>query len=348
MLPRLCRSCFSERDLDVLEAADGGAGQPALLVPPPLACGCSPPSRVWPAWTPQGLAHAFPTHAWDLGREDGARATLPELLSRAAAAAAAAGAEEEPLYIFDADFCEAAPTLAAAYAGCAPAAFPLEDGHLAALVDASSPASARALRRPWRWLLVSAPHAGFAPHVDPHGSAAWNVLLHGRKRWALLPPHAPLAAVLPARAAAAAAAGGGGGGGGDAWQPPAAEASARGWAAHVLPGLRARAGELGLLEFDQLPGELLYIPAAWWHAALTVGPAVAVGLTHNFMRARGFAAALTRLEEAAAASDCAGDAAAAAAARSLAAAWLARVEQAGLPLLAEESSCATSSESPRG
>ena len=232
LLPvKLCVGCFAEASLEALEAAS----QPALLLPPAAAgCACGRTAAAWPTWTPASLAAELPTVQWDLGRADGARCTLARLLAQAppaAAAAAAAASEAEPLYIFDADFGETAPSLAAAYAGCAPAAFPAEDGHLCAL------STVRALRRPWRWLLVSAPGAGFPPHVDPHGTAAWNMLLHGRKRWAMLPPSTPLAAVLPSQATAAAAAATAAGC--DA-ELPAEEASARAWMTHILPGLRAR------------------------------------------------------------------------------------------------------------
>ena len=40
---------------------------------------------------------------------------------------------------------------------------------------------------PRRWLLLSGKDTGSAWHVDPLNTSAWNTLLVGQKRWALLP-----------------------------------------------------------------------------------------------------------------------------------------------------------------
>lgn len=40
---------------------------------------------------------------------------------------------------------------------------------------------------PRRWLLLSGKDTGSAWHVDPLNTSAWNTLLIGHKRWALLP-----------------------------------------------------------------------------------------------------------------------------------------------------------------
>ena len=354
-LPRLCSACTTPSDLAALEAAS----KPAILVSPDNAdclCGKSVPN--WPSWTAANLAVAYPTLLWDQGKPNGARTTIGDVLTSIDASFVAASVSSdarvdktsaygscpdvEPLYIFDADFGEAAPELASAYEPAVPLAFPSEDGYLMHL------SSMRALRRPWRWLLISAPGAGFAVHVDPHATAAWNALIYGRKAWALLPPATEVGHVLPSRAPRACSCSASAdaaasnencrngscsccGSCGD--ELPPNEATARAWFASVLPGLR-RIPVTGLVEFEQAPGEVLFIPAGWWHAALTVGDTAAVGVTANFMTEAGCAATLAALEAGAGAGgdDDRDGASGAAAGRALAAAWRARVLAAGLPL----------------
>jgi len=98
---------------------------------------------------------------------------------------------------------------------------------------------------------------------------------------------------------------------------PECEASAAAWFTHVLPGLRARAltefglpdeAALGLLEVEQLPGDTLFIPAGWWHVAVTMPPlsesdagggerdeGFTVAVTYNYLPVSGFRDALARL-----------------------------------------------------
>ena len=99
---------------------------------------------------------------------------------------------------------------------------------------------------------------------------------------------------------------------------PEAEASAAAWFANVFPSLRSRAASefgltdeaLGLVDLVQRPGDTVFIPAGWWHVAVTDKPAgcepastdggpkehgITVGVTYNYMPATGFEDALARL-----------------------------------------------------
>jgi oxalate decarboxylase/phosphoglucose isomerase-like protein (cupin superfamily) len=53
------------------------------------------------------------------------------------------------------------------------------------------------------------------------------------------------------------------------------------WFLEELPKLREEAESLGLLEFTQEAGEVVYLPEGWWHAVLNVSDDVAMAVTHN-------------------------------------------------------------------
>lgn len=82
--------------------------------------------------------------------------------------------EEMPMYLFDHDYGENAPTLLDDYA--IPEVFH-ED--FFALLD----------KRPsFRWLLAGPPRSGATFHKDPNYTSAWNAVITGSKKWVLYPP----------------------------------------------------------------------------------------------------------------------------------------------------------------
>ena len=216
--------------------------------------------HTWPAatlWQPEALVNRFKGVTFAVGHEGDESLTL---------AAALEGTEEPPPYVFDALFAEAHPELTAEYSH--PAPFPPEGDFLAHL------SSFAALRPRWRWFLAGRRGTGIGIHVDPHGTHAWNALVVGSKRWALLPPTATPADALR--------------GSRDESGDSAALRSAAAWFETCLPKLRADAHTVGLLECVQRAGEVLYIPNGWWHTAIAQG-AINIGVTHNFLDAEGFA-----------------------------------------------------------
>lgn len=93
--------------------------------------------------------------------------------------------------------------------------------------------------------------AGLPPHKH---TAAWLGMIVGRKRWVLLPPSALS-------------------GDEQLYLSTALQSPARWTEAH-----RARLRrDAGLLECVQQPGELILVPAAWWHGTDNLGDVVAVG-----------------------------------------------------------------------
>jgi hypothetical protein len=243
----------------------------------------------WPAraWSPSYLSSlpALRGRLLDLGREDATATTLDAYLSSFPAA--------ENAYIFDARVLDD-PSLSAAVeqplSPAPPPPFPPIPA-LRAACYLYHITTLHALRPCWRWLLVGRPGVGFGCHVDPHATHAWNTLLHGRKRWALLPPDTPPEVAAP---------------------DPAAPA--RAWFATQLPRVLAAGVEPLLLE--QAAGETVLIPAGWWHVAETVGEETSVAVTANFMDRCSFELELEKLAKAAPAA---------------AAAWAQRVAAAGLP-----------------
>lgn len=132
-------------------------------------------------------------------------------------------------------------------------------------------------RPDFRWLIAGPARSGSTWHVDPNGTSAWNGCVRGAKKWLLCPPGAP---------------------------PPGVAASADG--AHVSCPLALTEWLLSFydaaaaLPRSRAPrecvcraGELLFVPAGWWHTALNLEFSVAV--TQNFVSDANLAAVLRLL-----------------------------------------------------
>lgn len=213
-------------------------------------------------WSPEQLVTRYPARPFDLGKECGSCASLPQYLE--------SGSSDE--YIFDSTVLDQDPTLAADFV--APQGSPqcFTEDYLYYFTSFS------ALRPRYRWFLVGNKGSGFAVHQDPHGTCAWNALLHGRKRWAVLPPGTPLSTVLPSQSSQQL------GEHTDACaESPGlseSESTAAAWFTNILPLLQA-AGVPGLQVFEQECGDVVFLPANWWHCAVTIST-VSVGVTQNW------------------------------------------------------------------
>ena len=164
--------------------------------------------------------------------------------------------DDLPLYIFDADFGEIAPQLLSGY-DVASLRYFAED-LLAGL--------GRALRPGYRWLVVGGPRSGTPWHWDPHGTSAWNALLHGNKRWFVYPPGWEVPGVAIDR---------------DAGRRPTtfrAPLSPAQWLSEVYPHLPLAAKPT---EFLQRAGDLVFIPSGAWHMVLNLEETVSV--TQNYV-----------------------------------------------------------------
>ena len=138
------------------------------------------------------------------------------------------------------------------------------------LVDGSGSAAARLVRGERRWIVAGGAGAGVPWHVDPFGTAAYNMLLSGSKLWAFFEPAAP------------------------GNRPPGCRADdsppARAWFLDFAHFFRADVvsndgDHAGRLTWAlQRAGDCVLLPPGAWHATLNLGEAV--GYTRNVVDAR--------------------------------------------------------------
>eukprot|EP01062_Namystynia_karyoxenos_P041374 TRINITY_DN30160_c0_g1_i1.p1 TRINITY_DN30160_c0_g1~~TRINITY_DN30160_c0_g1_i1.p1 ORF type:complete len:642 (+),score=165.98 TRINITY_DN30160_c0_g1_i1:63-1928(+) len=210
----------------------------------------------WPAhreWQLQRLRERFASESFyfEEERAGGVRRgeSLPAVLENLASAA-----PDPAGYVFDSSFAGAKRELLAEYS--VPAYLAQAD------VFSRLPAelAAHPDRPAWRWFLIGPPGSGFEVHSDPWGSAAWNACIVGHKRWAFMPPSTPPELLRPVLGTPR------------RWH-------ALDWFREVYPMMR-NAPELGMLEFLQRPGEIVFVAPGWHHAVVNLEPTVAV--TQNF------------------------------------------------------------------
>lgn len=124
-------------------------------------------------------------------------------------------------------------------------------------------------RPPHRWFLLGPQRSGTCVHIDPLGTAAWNTLLAGRKRWVLFEPGTSKKVAT-----------------GKELVKPGEDDEAVNYFVDILPRIRATYPHARRIECVQRPGETLYVPAGWWHAVLNLDDTVAV--TQNFVSRHAF------------------------------------------------------------
>jgi len=154
-----------------------------------------------------------------------------------------------PWYCFGDDFCDERAAFLADFSvppACALDLYELND-------------SLRAAFPVYRYMCIGGARTGSNLHVDPDFTAAWNALLAGTKRWALFPPTAPR----------------------EQLGVPQSGVPPLGWWLEHYERL-ASAPELGMLECEQRPGDVIFVPAGWWHCVLNcVGAGLTIAVTQN-------------------------------------------------------------------
>jgi hypothetical protein len=131
-----------------------------------------------------------------------------------------------------------------------------------------------AYRPDHRWLIIGGTRSGSSWHVDPNATSAWNACIRGRKKWILTPPQTPPPGVTAS----------------DDGSSVTSPISLYEWFRVFYSSL----SEVGhALEATVHEGEVLYVPAGWWHCCLNLEPSIAV--TQNYAPAAHARSILTYL-----------------------------------------------------
>lgn len=117
---------------------------------------------------------------------------------------------------------------------------------------------------PFRWWSIGPARSGTTVHTDPLGTAAWNAVTSGRKRWVLFEPS------VPARLAK----------GKDVFNKDTEDDEAVMYFDFLLPRIKAKHPQVRVYEAVQGPGEVIYVPGDWWHGVLNLDDCVAC--TQNY------------------------------------------------------------------
>lgn len=119
-------------------------------------------------------------------------------------------------------------------------------------------------RPPYRWFCVGPKRSGTTIHQDPLGTSAWNAVVCGHKRWVLAPPETPRKHIK-----------------GKHLRLPGEDDEAIMYFDYLLPRVKKTYPDLEILEGTQRPGDVIFVPALWWHAVVNIDDTIAT--TQNFV-----------------------------------------------------------------
>lgn len=209
------------------------------------------------SWNPAALRARFASssHTFSCG---GYPFTLPAYLDYAAAVS---GNCDQPLYLFDSAFRDTCPSLASDYT--VPEYF-AED--LFAHVP-SRPAHA--------WFILGPAGSGSSFHVDPNATSAWNACVTGSKKWIMFPPGTVPPGVYPSED------------GSDVTAP----LSVVEWFVNFYDSVE----EGDAYECVVGAGDVVFVPAGWWHAVVNLEWTAAV--TQNYAPVQSFGRVAKWLKE---------------------------------------------------
>lgn len=192
-------------------------------------------------WNFEALgSEAYSSLRLKCGEDDDGRAVRLSLVDFCRYVAEDAQGDDSPLYVFDSGFAERSASRALLLPAFRPPAFVGRDD-LFELVGEK-------MRPPYRWILIGPRRSGTCVHVDPLGTAAWNTLLCGRKRWVLFEPGTSKRVAK--------------GSGLYDWRTQDDEAVH--YFCDILPLIRRTYPNARRIEFVQHAGDTVYVPPAWW------------------------------------------------------------------------------------
>jgi histone arginine demethylase JMJD6 len=116
---------------------------------------------------------------------------------------------------------------------------------------------------PHRWFCIGPKRSGTTVHRDPIGTAAWNAVTMGYKRWVLFEPKEDRMLVKAKK-----------------YRVKGEDDEAINYFDYMLPRMRAANPNVKVYECIQCPGDLIFVPGQWWHGVLNLSDTVAV--THNY------------------------------------------------------------------
>lgn len=159
--------------------------------------------------------------------------------------------DDSPMYLFESAMSGATESLRQDYS--IPDYFPHDFLNLAG----------RENKPPHKWFCIGPKRSGTTVHRDPMGTAAWNAVTHGVKRWVLFEPNADRTLVK-----------------GRKYKNKGEDDEAIHYFDFILPRLRAANPGLRVYECVQMPGDIIFVPGQWWHGVVNLSDTIAV--THNY------------------------------------------------------------------
>jgi hypothetical protein len=194
--------------------------------------------------------------------------------------------DEDPLYLFDGDFADAAPPLAHDYKILD---YFKEDFFESCLELKDRPN--------FRWLVIGPSRSGSAWHMDPYLTSAWNALISGQKRWMFYQYNCPCNELKEKIEQAKEQESQNHETTGNHGYTPAPSylecSEPLDWLCNEY--VDACRDQQRPWECIQNPGEVIFVPSGWWHAVLNVTDTVAV--TQNFVNSQNLPQVMLEMEK---------------------------------------------------